>query len=373
MTITVQSLAVKYRPSSILGLLGQEGVATQVKGMIRLKKCPSAILITGGSGCGKTTLSRILARTLNCQALDLKTLEPCGECRPCKMGDSSPDYNEVNFSDERGIDSIRALIQGARAMPVVGNNRIIVGDECHQLLGPSQNVLLKTLEEPPKRTLWILSTTNPEKLLNTIIGRCLKLNLTPIEPEVIAKRIRIIAKREGVDLKTFAGGADIVKTIVDLSNGSMRDAISVLESALFAIASNKNVDAKTVLNNFLNTGEADLEKTAASLLVALMECDIKGIVKVARTSGNSRGVLSKLRWIIQYLLDNSIGIARYTPYGAKLFASLAKDKGLKINIPLLIRIQYLLVEIETRFNSSSIDESVLFLSSLGQFALENKK
>ena len=371
-TNSVVSLAVKHRPHSILGLVGQDHVVTQVRGMVKSKRFPSAILISGDSGCGKTTLSRIISLTVNCKNLNQSTLAPCGECHPCKLGKSSPDYMEVNIGDTRGIDDIRGLTQSAKSMPVISNNRIIVLDEVHQLLAAGANALLKSLEDSPPRTLWILATTNPEKLLPTIVGRCLKLNLTTIEPDIIAKRLRIIAKREGVDLKTFEGGADIVRTIVDLSNGRMRDAISILESALFAIQSSKDMDAKKILQNFLNTGEANLEQLAADLLIALLTSDVKTIVRVARTSGNCRGILQKLRWIIQYLLDNAAGVAKYTPYGAKLFARAAKEQNLRLQLTLLIQIQYLLVEIEVRFNSSSVDESVLFLSMLGNFAVERK-
>lgn len=254
-----------------------------------------------------------------------------------------------------------------------GSNESLLVSNCHRLTLPAANALLKSLEDSPKRTLWILATTNPEKLLHTIVGRCLKLNIKTIDPLVIARQLRIISKREGVDLKAMEGGADIVKVIVDLSNGSMRDAISILESALFALKSNKNVDAKSVMNAFLNTGEADLERSAANLLIALLSCDLKAIVQEARTCQNSRGVLTKLRWIIQYSLDNSVGMAKYTPYGAKLFNKAAVSKGIKISLPTLIKIQYLLVEIEVRFNTMSIDESVMFLSMLGNFAIENKR
>lgn len=372
MTLEVQSLAVKHRPTTILGLVGQDHVVTQLKGMVKLKRFPAALLLSGDSGCGKTTTARIIARMVNCQALDPKTFATCGTCRPCAAGDSSTDYTEMNIGANGGIEEIRGVIQASKSMPMIGNNRIIVMDEVHRLTLPAANALLKSLEDSPKRTLWILATTNPEKLLNTIVGRCTKLNITTIEPAVIARQIRIIAKREGVDLKAFEGGPTIVKTIVDLSNGSLRDAISILESALFAISSNKNVDAQSVLNNFLNTGEADLERHAANLLIALMTCDLKEIVKVARTSSNSRGVLQKLRWIIQYLLDNSVGVAKYTPYGARLYAKEARARNMRQSLPLLIKIQYLLVEIEVLFNTSSIDESVLFLSKLGSFAIENK-
>jgi DNA polymerase III gamma/tau subunit len=254
-----------------------------------------------------------------------------------------------------------------------GSKESVLVSNCHQLLAPAQNALLKTLEEPPSRTLWMLSTTNPEKLLPAILGRCTKLNLVPIEPEALIKRLRIISKREGVNLREFEGGDAILKTIANLSNGKMRDAISILESAIYAIKSNKNVDAKTVLNNFTNTGEAELEKVAAEVLIAIIKGNVKGVIVAVRVCNNPRGILSKLRWIVQHLLDAVAGIAKYTPYGAKLFNKMSKEEGIKINSLVLIRLQQLLVEVESRFNTMSIDESVVLLSALGTFAADNKR
>lgn len=130
MTIEVQSLAVKYRPRSITGLVGQEAIVDQIKGMVLDKRFPAALLLSGSSGCGKTTTTRIIANTVNCSNLDLKTFTPCGECQSCRLGKESPDYSEIDTADTRGIDFIRSLIQSAKSMPMVSNNRIIVVDEC---------------------------------------------------------------------------------------------------------------------------------------------------------------------------------------------------------------------------------------------------
>ena len=511
----VQSLAVKYRPKSILELVGQDSVAAQIKGMVKAGHMPSALLLNGNSGCGKTTTSRLIARMVNCTKLDPKTLEPCGVCPSCKLGHDSPDYNEVNVGDTRGIDDIRALAKSANAMPMVGRNRIIVLDECfpgdtdvvvapgtfvrldsinagdsilsydtsteelrldtvtatenkevqsllrvwlsdgsfqectsnhkwwsvtrnkmvradelvaeeellplgiikdrlikvlriypiflpslvkvydigvkqnhnffirpkgskdsvlvsncHALLGPASNALLKGLEDTPKRTLWILATTNPEKLLPTIVGRCTKLNLTAIDPDSMSKRLRFISKEEGVDLKKLEGGDAIIKTIVSLSNGQMRDAVSLLESALFSMKGSKKITAADVLKNFTQTGEADLERMAADLLVAILKKDIKTIVKVSRQSqGSCRAILSKLRWLVQYNLDNAVGLAKYKPYSAKLFSEAMSKSDTKCGLRILIGVQSLLVDIEERLNRMSVDESVVLLSMLSNFSI----
>jgi DNA polymerase III gamma/tau subunit len=253
-----------------------------------------------------------------------------------------------------------------------GSKESVLVSNCHMLTPQAANAALKGLEEPTPNTLFILATTNPEKLIGTIVGRCTKLHLKPIEPEAMSKRLRVISKREGVNLKDLDNGADIVKTIVNLSNGRMRDAISLLDSILFSLKSSKKVDANAVLKNFLATGDADLEKLAASILVALLAGDLKSIIKISRSCGNCRGVLQKLRWLIQYLLDNAVGMAKYTPYSAKLFAVKAKDAEVKVPLAKLVIIQQLLIDIEAKLNSMSIDESVLFLTMVSNCALQLK-
>jgi DNA polymerase III gamma/tau subunit len=186
----------------------------------------------------------------------------------------------------------------------------------------------------------------------------------------MAKRLRIISKREGVDLKALEGGDAIVRTIVSLSNGQMRDAISLLESALFSMKGSKTIDAATVLKNFTTTGEADLEQKAAELLIAILSQDVKTIIRISRqTQGTCRGILSKLRWLIQYSLDNAAGIAKYKPYGAKVFSELLAKNKVKCGLRALIGVQSLLVDVEERFNRMSVDESVVFLSMLSDFSL----
>jgi hypothetical protein len=130
MSVEIMSLAVKERPQSIYDLVGQEAVVEQLAGMFRSKRMPSTLLISGESGCGKTTIARIIALSVNCSDLDKKTLTPCGKCQSCQLGKDSPDYNEINVGEERGIDSIRQTMQSSKSLPVIGRIRIIMLDEC---------------------------------------------------------------------------------------------------------------------------------------------------------------------------------------------------------------------------------------------------
>lgn len=312
-----------------------------------------------------TTTARMIARYVHCKSPDKETFAPCNECASCRYEEGHPDVHEINMAESRGIDDVRSLIQSSRSMPTVGENRIFIVDEIHAMTTQAAQAFLKPLEEPPSRTMWILCTTNPEKLPATILGRCHKLNVKRIEPQQLANRLSRISRREGVDMKEREGGIEILKLIADLSNGRMRDAISLLEKALFAISSGQEFDNKTLMSTFLATAESDLEKAAAHLLVALLSNNLKDMLKVVRITANPRGILNKLRWLLMYLLDNAIGNAKYAPYAAKLFTKLAQTAQLKVNLLQIVRLQYLLLEMESKFNSMSVDENVVMLAIFG--------
>lgn len=367
------SLAVKYRPRKLSDLVGQEAVVTRLKGMLKSRKFPHAFLITGDSGLGKTTTGRIISRYVNCHNPDPETHDPCGECVSCQYEKDSPDMLELNAADNRGIDDVRALIQSAKNMPSMGKYRVILLDECHMLTPQAVQALLLPLEEPPKRTLWIMCTTNPEKLPSTIISRCHHFALKPIEEQVIVNRLYRIGKREGVDFKQQEEGEKILKTIANFADGKMRLSISMLENAIYAIKSGEEYNTKTLIEKFLTTDEAELEQSACYVLAATMKCDLKMMIKSLRGGQDARGVMHKLRWLVQYLIDNAAGCAKFTPYAGKLFAKVAKEHEVRVSLAHLIQLQLTLTEIEQRMNTMSVDESVQLLSTLGSFAVRNQR
>ena len=368
--ISLESMAVTYRPRTINDLVGQDAVVTQVKGMLKSGKFPSSILIHGGSGCGKTTTARIIARTIFCTNLG-EDYSPCGECTSCKYGDGHPDVAESNMAETRGIDDVRALIASSRNMPTIGKFRIFIIDEVHAWTTQASDAFLKPLEEPPARTMWILCTTNPEKLKPTILGRCKKLPVQQIEPEVMMKRLAYISKKEGLDMKEREDGKAVLKLVADMSNGHMRDAIELLESVIYALRADSSMDTKTLMGKVMTAGDTDLDKASAYLVASILNGDLKDIVHQIRASQNPRGVLNKSRWLLQYLLDNAVGLAKYSPYNAKIFAKIAKENNVRVKLQMLLKLQYLLIEIETRFNTMNIDETVMMQAMVGQFIIDN--
>lgn len=372
--IQLKSLAVQERPTTLADLVGQDHIATEILGMLKRRRFPPTMLFNGWSGCGKTTTARMVARYLMCKNPEPKTYAPCGECISCRFGDSHPDVSEINMAEQRGIDDVRGLIQCSQNMPTIGDYRVFLIDEIHAMTPQAAQAFLKPLEEPPPRTLWLLATTNPEKLPTTVLGRCHRFDVKPIEPQVLVNRLYKLAKREGVDFKTVKDGVDMLKLMANLADGRLRDAIALLEKVLFVIASGEEIDSKTILSKFLTSSDADLEKASASLVCAILGNKLPEMLKAVRSSVNVRQLLSKTRWLIQFLIDDSVKLAKYTPYNARLFAKMSKDQGVKVNIAQLVRLQYLLLEIEVRFNSMSVEENVVMLSMVGNFmALEGKK
>ena len=362
-----QSLAVKYRPRSLSDLIGQDHIAAQITGMFNKKRMPAAIMLHGATGLGKTTVARMIASMVNCRDLDSATLKPCGKCASCSMPDH-PDVLELNAADTRGIDDVRTLIQQSKNMPTVGKKRVFILDEAHQLTPQASQTLLKPIEEPPANTLWIICTMSPDKMLPAIAKRCLSLPVRPVAPELITKKLYRIAKREGTDFKEVDDGIKILKTIADFSNGGVRESIQLLESILLAEASGEAIDTETVLTKYLGGGEAELDKCAADMVHAVLTADVKSLIQSVPFE-NARGSMLKARWLLDYLINNSIGRAKFVPYSGRLFSDLCKKSGTKPNIGRLLQLQYALVEIEVRLNSFNIDERVVILSSLANFAL----
>jgi len=203
------SFALKYRPLILEDMVGQDAAVLQIKGMFKRKELASSFLITGPTGSGKTTLARIIARMANDEAPDCTQLT---------------DTVEINGADSRGIDDVRQLIKASKFAPKK-NYRIFILDEIHQWTPQAKQAFLKALEEPSKRTLFILCTNEPEKLPDTIKGRCQQLRLSNVTLKDCALLLRDVAKHEGYDFPI-----EVLKQIAHLTRGHPRDALQALEA-----------------------------------------------------------------------------------------------------------------------------------------------
>ena len=224
--MSYQVIARKWRPQTFKDLVGQEHVTGTLANAIKNDRVAHAYIFSGARGVGKTTAARILAKAMNC--VNGPTAEPCGVCDSCKeiAAGSSLDVIEIDAASNRGIDQIRELREMVRYAPAASRCKVVILDEAHMLTGEASNALLKTLEEPPDRVIFVMATTQPEDLEDTIRSRSQHFHFRALTFNEIAERIKYIAKEENLKI---ADGA--VAVIARMAEGSMRDALSLLEQA----------------------------------------------------------------------------------------------------------------------------------------------
>ena len=224
--MSYQVIARKWRPQTFDDLVGQQHVTDTLKNAIKNDRVAHAYIFSGARGVGKTTAARILAKALNC--VKGPTPQPCGECDSCKeiAAGTSLDVIEIDAASNRGIDQIRELREMVRYAPAASRSKVVILDEAHMLTGEASNALLKTLEEPPDRVIFVMATTQPEDLVDTIRSRSQHFHFRALTFAEITGRLEEIARKE--DLKIEAGAMAV---IARMAEGSLRDALSLLEQA----------------------------------------------------------------------------------------------------------------------------------------------
>ncbi|OAB59611.1 DNA polymerase III subunit gamma/tau [Phormidium willei BDU 130791] len=216
----------KYRPATFADLVGQTAIASTLTNAIRQERIAPAYLFCGPRGTGKTSSARIFAKSLNCLSSDRPTETPCGTCDTCRSiaRGSSLDVIEIDAASNTGVDNIRELIERAQFAPVQARYKVYIIDECHMLSTAAFNSLLKTLEEPPAHVIFILATTDPQRVLPTIISRCQRFDYRRIALEAMTGHLRYIAQQEAIAISDEA-----ITLIAQLAQGGLRDAESVLD------------------------------------------------------------------------------------------------------------------------------------------------
>ena len=225
-------LARKYRPHSFEAMVGQGHVVQALSNALTQQRLHHAYLFTGTRGVGKTTVSRILAKSLNCVGLDGTggiTARPCGQCQPCRDIDSGRfvDYVELDAASNRGVEEISQLLDQSVYKPVVGRFKVYMIDEVHMLTNHAFNAMLKTLEEPPDYLKFVLATTDPQKVPVTVLSRCLQFNLRPMAMQTVQDHLQQVMASEAISAEPGA-----LSLLARAARGSMRDALSLTDQAI---------------------------------------------------------------------------------------------------------------------------------------------
>ena len=224
--MTYEPLHHKYRPQTFAELVGQAAITTTLTNAIASRRIAPAYLLTGPRGTGKTSSARILAKSLNCLSQEKPSPTPCGQCEVCRAiaRGSALDVIEIDAASNTGVDNIREIIERAQFAPVQCRYKVYVIDECHMLSTAAFNALLKTLEEPPERVVFVLATTDPQRVLPTIISRCQRFDYRRIPLQEMVAHLTQIAERENININE-----DAIVLIAQIAKGGLRDAQSLLD------------------------------------------------------------------------------------------------------------------------------------------------
>ncbi len=300
----------KYRPNNLDELVGQKFISITLKQALLTKKIAPAYLFNGPRGTGKTSSARIFAKSLNCQAFDQPTITPCCKCDLCRQitDGSALDIIEIDAASNTGVENIREIIERARFAPTQARWKVYVIDECHMLSTAASNALLKTIEEPPSRVVFILATTNPERVLNTIKSRCQKFDFRRISPSDIFQHLSEIAEKESIKYEVQA-----LKMIAKRSNGGMRDAQSLLEQLNL-------LPEGITINNIQNLLGEVSESELTNLIKSLVENNPESLIDTCSKlydAGNEPlqiiiGLLNITRDLLLHTTNNKYSDLYYT-------------------------------------------------------------
>jgi DNA polymerase-3 subunit gamma/tau len=279
--MSYQVLARKYRPQKFSEVIGQDHVTRTLKNAIEQGRIAHGYIFSGHRGIGKTTIARILAMALNCQSQDHPVSEPCGVCDSCReiRAGNSVDVIEIDAATNRGIDEIRELRDAARYRPARDRYKIWILDEAHQITDAAFNALLKTLEEPPGHVVFMMATTQPEDIPQTIRSRCQHFSFHAVRFDEIVQQLRDIARQEGIEADDAA-----LSMLAEVGDGSMRDALSIMDQAIACCGTTLSAD---LVRGLVGTVASDTLEDIMRAVSANSSPDVLRIVDKLLVEGQS--------------------------------------------------------------------------------------
>lgn len=355
---TVQPWATKHRPRKFSQLAGHAEAVALLTDMIETKELPNALMISGPSGTGKTTLARMFARYLNCE-----TNDSCGKCKSCTTT-PHPDISASNAADARGIDDIRALTARASFMPRF-NVRVIILDEAHQLTPQAMESFLIPLEEPPANTMYILCTTEAYKFKPTLLGRCRQIVLDTPSPLDVARRLHNIAKAESQPL-----AKESLIAIAEATGGQVRDAINLLENVVALKRQAKGVgdEAALIAKIVAAQPSAASSETAKTLLLAIYAGDKSVAVKAVFDIEDATAVINQALWFNEYwlaqIVKSQTRLTFHSPANRDFASSLRKANTPTNKPSRPLQIQSWLVALRNTIHTTSTKPHSLILATL---------
>lgn len=358
-TYRIDSLARRMRPRTFEEVAGQVTVLDTLMGMIKRKEIPNAIMFTGASGTGKTTLAGIFARYLNCE-----NGTNCGTCKSCLYPENQhPDIKFLNAATERGIDEIRTVIEGAKYMPR-HNVRIIIMDEAHQLTGPATEALLIPLENPPANTMYIMCTTDPQKFAATFIGRCTVLPLSVPSKGAIGRRLHNIAKSEKIKLTR-----EVILAMAEASNGCVREAVNILERAANILAVNPKIDEASLIKTVNSTVSDTANTSATNLLLGLYQGKSAQVAAAVFSIDNTVQTLNAAIYMNQYVIGSEVANNSkhvwHSPANRDFRTALSKVAEERRTIKAKLAVHKKLVDLRNAIHNVPTGELSMLLAHLG--------
>ncbi|AXG66595.1 putative DNA ploymerase III [Dickeya phage vB_DsoM_JA33] len=358
------NFANKYRPKNIEDFIGQEHIHKQYRGWLKTKTFPSVVLISGHLGSGKTTFGNIIGKTVNCD-----TLNACGECPSCKAFDSGfhPDILTYDMGNDSGkVEGSQRIIESSTLSPMY-RRRVYILDEAHLMTSQAESKFLIPLENPAPHTIWVLISTDPQKIKSTILSRCVKLPINPIDPDVIAERIEFIAKAEKIlpkDKKELKEARAAIRTIAEYSGGQLRGAIGLFQTVYSAVKGGEEFNTDLVLDMAASDPEINLGDMAVDFITGYLKMDLIEIIRTVRNAADIRGLLHKSRWLLHYILGDIAKTNKFQTAELRKFNDNRKKAKFNIEPIAIIYLQKALCDIELAINSSSIPVEVMFESTI---------